>query len=163
LTRPLSPSSVNYVLAPPILWAFDNRSRPSYPKLLSLEPFELPFSFLNTFQKPAGVETIVIWLINTDDYSLHEFQNAGEDSPYAILSHTWDESEDDPLKREVTFPDMHNLLEAKRKTGWAKIERTCELCKAHELRLRWAWIDTCCIDKSSSAELTEAINSMFTW
>jgi hypothetical protein len=25
------------------------------------------------------------------------------------------------------------------------------------------WIDTCCIDKSSSAELSEAINSMFKW
>lgn len=25
------------------------------------------------------------------------------------------------------------------------------------------WIDTCCIDKSSSAELSEAINSMFRW
>jgi hypothetical protein len=25
------------------------------------------------------------------------------------------------------------------------------------------WIDSCCIDKSSSAELSEAINSMFEW
>lgn len=25
------------------------------------------------------------------------------------------------------------------------------------------WVDTCCIDKSSSAELSEAINSMFAW
>lgn len=29
--------------------------------------------------------------------------------------------------------------------------------------VRWAWIDTCCIDKRSSAELSEAINSMFRW
>ena len=29
--------------------------------------------------------------------------------------------------------------------------------------LSHAWIDTCCIDKSSSAELSEAINSMYTW
>lgn len=27
----------------------------------------------------------------------------------------------------------------------------------------WGWIDTCCIDKRSSAELTEAINSMYAW
>ncbi|KAH7360664.1 hypothetical protein BKA65DRAFT_523610 [Rhexocercosporidium sp. MPI-PUGE-AT-0058] len=27
--------------------------------------------------------------------------------------------------------------------------------------LQFAWIDTCCIDKSSSAELTQAINSMY--
>ena len=26
---------------------------------------------------------------------------------------------------------------------------------------KWVWIDTCCIDKTSSAELSEAINSMF--
>lgn len=28
---------------------------------------------------------------------------------------------------------------------------------------KWAWIDSCCIDKTSSAELSEAINSMFLW
>ncbi|KAI0163887.1 hypothetical protein GGR57DRAFT_497969 [Xylariaceae sp. FL1272] len=27
--------------------------------------------------------------------------------------------------------------------------------------LTYFWVDTCCIDKSSSAELTESINSMF--
>ena len=27
----------------------------------------------------------------------------------------------------------------------------------------WVWVDTCCIDKSSSAELSEAINSMYLW
>jgi hypothetical protein len=34
---------------------------------------------------------------------------------------------------------------------------------AREYGLQYAWIDTCCIDKSSSAELSEAINSMFAW
>jgi hypothetical protein len=29
--------------------------------------------------------------------------------------------------------------------------------------LEYVWVDTCCIDKSSSAELTQAINSMFAW
>ncbi|KAL1875263.1 hypothetical protein Daus18300_003334 [Diaporthe australafricana] len=28
---------------------------------------------------------------------------------------------------------------------------------------RWIWIDTCCIDRTSSAELSEAINSMYRW
>jgi hypothetical protein len=27
----------------------------------------------------------------------------------------------------------------------------------------WVWVDTCCINKSSSSELQEAINSMFSW
>lgn len=35
--------------------------------------------------------------------------------------------------------------------------------KNYEPSLKWAWIDTCCIDKSSSSELTETINSMFLW
>lgn len=29
--------------------------------------------------------------------------------------------------------------------------------------IQYTWVDTCCIDKSSSAELSEAINSMFKW
>ncbi|KAK4032864.1 vegetative incompatibility protein-like protein HET-E-1 [Parachaetomium inaequale] len=29
--------------------------------------------------------------------------------------------------------------------------------------LEWVWVDTCCIDKTSSAELSEAINSMYAW
>ncbi|KAE8160298.1 hypothetical protein BDV40DRAFT_302486 [Aspergillus tamarii] len=29
--------------------------------------------------------------------------------------------------------------------------------------LEYAWVDTCSIDKSSSAELSEAINPMFQW
>ncbi|KDN62001.1 hypothetical protein CSUB01_10013 [Colletotrichum sublineola] len=39
--------------------------------------------------------------------------------------------------------------------------KTCEIAKASGIE--WAWVDTCCIDKSSSAELTESINSMWRW
>ena len=35
------------------------------------------------------------------------------------------------------------------------------LIQADRHGYKWAWADTCCIDKTSSAELTEAINSMF--
>jgi hypothetical protein len=45
------------------------------------------------------------------------------------------------------------------KAGYAKIVGAC--CLAVEHNLDYIWIDTCCIDKSSSAELTETINSMF--
>ena len=40
-----------------------------------------------------------------------------------------------------------------------KVRAFCEVAEREEYK--WAWIDTCCIDKSSSAELSEAINSMF--
>ncbi|KAI1132766.1 heterokaryon incompatibility protein-domain-containing protein [Nemania abortiva] len=38
---------------------------------------------------------------------------------------------------------------------------TCKLAASQEYD--YVWVDTCCIDKSSSAELTEAINSMYDW
>lgn len=89
---------------------------------------------------------------NTDgDFSLAEFFN---DTPkYAILSHTWGEE-------EVTFQDLANGT-GTNKTGYDKI-RFCAR-QAAENSLQYFWVDTCCIDKSSSTELQEAINSMFRW
>jgi hypothetical protein len=49
----------------------------------------------------------------------------------------------------------------KNKKGYRKIEMTRKI--ASQAGLSYAWVDTCCIDKSSSAELTEAINSMYRW
>jgi hypothetical protein len=74
--------------------------------------------------------------------------------PYAILSHTWTDD-------KVTFEDMQDLLIARCKEGFSKIEATCQMEVKHGLQ--YAWVDTCCIDKSSSAEVSEAINSMFRW
>lgn len=73
---------------------------------------------------------------------------------YAILSHTWE-------KEEVTYQDIQDLESARKRKGFAKIEGACSL--ACDKGYSYIWIDTCCIDKSSSAELSEAINSMFTW
>jgi len=75
--------------------------------------------------------------------------------PYAILSHTWGEG-------EVSFKDMRKYRDAaKRKAGYPKVQQCCE--KAWSDGYQWVWIDTCCIDKRSSAELSEAINSMWNW
>jgi len=75
--------------------------------------------------------------------------------PYAILSHTW--GEDDA---EVTLEDLLQGT-GKDKKGYEKIQ----LCGEQAARdgLRHFWVDTCCIDKTSSAELAEAINSMYRW
>jgi hypothetical protein len=78
-------------------------------------------------------------------------------SVQAILSHTWAED-------EVSFRDMRkarNRVLAQKKAGFIKIQQTCKL--ALEDGLDYAWVDSCCIDKSSSAELSEAINSMYEW
>ncbi|KAF2834007.1 heterokaryon incompatibility, partial [Ophiobolus disseminans] len=80
-----------------------------------------------------------------------EFHN--EIPPYAILSHTWG-------REEVTFRDFVDGT-AHKKSGYRKIF-WCGKQAAHD-GLQFLWVDTCCINKSSSAELTEAINSMFAW
>ena len=94
-----------------------------------------------------------MWLINCRTKLLEEFVNHNE-AKYAILSHTWEKGE------EVQYRDF-NSREAKKKRGWKKIKKTCQL--ALEDGCDFAWVDTCCIDKTSSAEWSEAINSMFSW
>src|SRR5882762_2795231 len=74
---------------------------------------------------------------------------------YAILSHTWG-----PDTEEVSFKDMMDGT-GKSKPGYNKIRFCGE--QARRDGLQYFWIDTCCIDKSSSTELQEAINSMFRW
>lgn len=57
--------------------------------------------------------------------------------------------------------DDPELLEIIRSRLSAKIRRCCDYARAKGVP--YVWIDTCCIDKTSSAELSEAINSMYDW
>ncbi|KIY02436.1 uncharacterized protein Z520_02575 [Fonsecaea multimorphosa CBS 102226] len=92
-------------------------------------------------------------LINTDTLELEEY--FGSDIPaYAILSRTWG-------KGEVLFQDWIDRGLREAKPGYRKITMACNYASGHGHR--YLWVDTNCIDKTSSAELTEAINSMFTW
>ncbi|KAI0129760.1 heterokaryon incompatibility protein-domain-containing protein, partial [Xylariales sp. AK1849] len=92
-------------------------------------------------------------LLDVRTMQLKEF--LGRDLPrYAILSHTWGEE-------EVTFNDLSQIEQASWKKGFSKMEQVA--CVAKKQGLDYFWVDTCCIDKSSSAELSEAINSMFAW
>jgi hypothetical protein len=76
-------------------------------------------------------------------------------SPYAALSHSW-------TVDEVTYEDMRNLDDrARQKEGFAKLLACARL--AQDDGLEYFWIDTCCLDKTSSAELSETLNSMFNW
>lgn len=95
-----------------------------------------------------------IRLLNTSTLELTEF--IGSNTPsYAILSHTWG-------SQEVSLNEMrHNRAIARSKAAFTKIERCCE--KALGDGYPFVWIDSCCIDKQSSAELSEAINSMYRW
>ncbi|KAK0708873.1 hypothetical protein B0T21DRAFT_387584 [Apiosordaria backusii] len=94
-------------------------------------------------------------LLNTTTFELEQFLEGSSQSAligslserdvasghalpaYSILSHTWEEE-------EVLLEDMTE--EGRRAVCYD-----------------WIWIDTCCIDKTSSSELSEAINSMFRW
>ncbi|WYZ41793.1 hypothetical protein EsH8_V_000688 [Colletotrichum jinshuiense] len=93
-------------------------------------------------------------LIDAETLELQEFfENATPD--YAILSHTWEVD-------EVSLQQFQQRDAATTaKAGYQKIRRACS--KALDYGLRHIWVDTCCIDKTSSAELSEAINSMFQW
>lgn len=96
-----------------------------------------------------------MWLLNTGTLQLHEFQ--GDKKPnYAILSHTWAED-------EITFQDMQVPASSSltNKPGFRKIEMFCKTASA--LGYVYGWADVACIDKKSSAELSEAINSMYRW
>jgi tetratricopeptide (TPR) repeat protein len=88
------------------------------------------------------------------DGDLSLIERTGEAIPqYAILSHTWG-----PNEEEVTFQDL--MTGAKKDTpGYRKIKFCVD--QANRDGLRYSWVDTCCIDKTNSVELSETINSMF--
>jgi hypothetical protein len=94
---------------------------------------------------------------------------------YAISSHTWGDD-------EVTYEHIRGPTALERRLLSNDSEATYENmrgqnvreCKAYSKVVgavrqaasdghEYIWIDTCCIDKSSSAELSEAINSMYAW
>lgn len=103
-------------------------------------------------------------LLNATTYVLREFPS--ELPRYAILSHRWEAV-------EVTFADIeergrladkgeHNPSVVAKASAWAKVENACRVAR-EQYGYEWLWLDMCCIDKTSSSELQEAINSMFGW
>lgn len=75
---------------------------------------------------------------------------------YAILSHTWGGD-------ETTLQEWqgHEPASGPAPGGRKKVRMACGLAKDHGYE--YIWIDTCCIDKTNSTELSQAINSMFHW
>lgn len=91
-------------------------------------------------------------LINTETGVFEEFTE-GNLPQYAALSHTWGAD-------EVSFQDLSDGTYAEG-LGFEKIKETCRLAAYAEIP--YAWIDTCCIKKSSDSELSHAINTMYQW
>jgi hypothetical protein len=91
-------------------------------------------------------------LLNLNTLELRGFIDS-ERPPYVILSHTWEVEE--VSLQALHGPNVQNMA------GYFKILNFCR--QGAENGFEWGWVDTCCIDKTSSAELSEAINSMFRW
>ncbi|KAF9223458.1 hypothetical protein BS17DRAFT_673606, partial [Gyrodon lividus] len=84
---------------------------------------------------------------------------------YAIFSHKWlDEGEPtyQQMTEKKTVPacSRGHLMRIKRALGTVSVS-CCRV--ARSLGVQFLWSDTCCIDKSSSAELDESLRSMFRW
>ena len=91
-------------------------------------------------------------LLNASTFGFEEF-TPKKVPEYAILSHTW-------ATEEVLYQDILNGT-AQAKLGWSKVKQCCR--RTREDGFEYVWIDTCCIDKTNSVELSMAINSMFLW
>jgi len=96
-----------------------------------------------------------------------------------VKDHPTQSSRTDGAKTKSLYQDLCDgpTPAASKKKGYAKVQGACDAAASFQnqyynnscsrgcfyFRYNHVWIDTCCIDKSSSAELSEAINSMFRW
>lgn len=102
-------------------------------------------------------------LLNTKTFIFKEFvgrfQFGNRWPAFATISHRWGEDE---ISYQEYLDNQERFSKGEcRGYGWEKISQACYI--ARQRYLEWVWIDTCCIDKKSSAELSESINSMFEW
>ena len=96
-------------------------------------------------------------LLNTTSLTFEEFSGR-EVEPYAILSHCWSHSRG---QEEPTYQQVLSKSYRAESPGWWKVTECCRIARSRGLQ--WTWIDTVCINKLSSAELSETINCMYTW
>ncbi len=95
-----------------------------------------------------------MWLLDADTKQLGRVSEATGTPEYAIFTHCWKEE-------DVDFHDIQNLDSAQQKAGLTVVENACSTALAAGV---WKlWIDRLCIDRTSSGELSEALNSMFQW
>jgi hypothetical protein len=98
---------------------------------------------------------LVMRLLNVKTLRLSEFPRNEPRPPYAIASHRWS-------KRETSYADVRDEKNTDT-AGYQKVRAFADCIKTTLPTIEWLWIDTCCINKDSSQELSWAINSMFEW
>ncbi|KAG2128510.1 uncharacterized protein EDB93DRAFT_1268284 [Suillus bovinus] len=74
---------------------------------------------------------------------------------YAMLSHRWEGKE--PLLQDIEGISAYDS-ELDPIGGMTKLRSFCKT--ARDAGYKWAWNDTCCIDKSNNVELQESVNSI---
>lgn len=107
-------------------------------------------------------------LLSTTEVRLHDVYGT-DTPPYAILSHRWGDEEvllQDIVRLRGSWDSLDQNQDKENaqiiaKKGFGKLVKAVELARRN--KLEFIWVDTCCIDKTSSAELSEAINSMYHW
>jgi hypothetical protein len=93
-------------------------------------------------------------LIHTEKCEVHDFLDALSIPRYAAISYSWEAD-------EVRHGNLRETSLASEKPSLQELKEFC--LQAGNLSLEWLWVDTVCVNRSSSAELSEAINSTFKW
>ncbi|KAL9105636.1 MAG: hypothetical protein Q9227_009215, partial [Pyrenula ochraceoflavens] len=94
------------------------------------------------------------------DYRELQQKSKGSAPRYAILSHRW---YDEEIKLE-DLPSLHQLRGDKLAPKMPSAKKVEMFCKTAQQRgYSYAWMDTCCIAQRDPAELSTAINSMYSW
>ena len=75
---------------------------------------------------------------------------------YVVLSHRWEDNE--PLFREVVHITVYDLKDS---PTHDKLQTYCKI--AQNAGFRWAWSDTCCINKADEFVLRQSLVAMFRW
>ncbi|KAI6095815.1 hypothetical protein F5141DRAFT_1265501 [Pisolithus sp. B1] len=76
---------------------------------------------------------------------------------YVMFSHVWQGNE--PSFQEVNA--VKSVWDLPETPPNEKLRSFCK--KTRELGYKWAWSDTCCIDKSTSSTLDQSLTSMYKW
>lgn len=146
----------------PNCFTFQCQAFISKPRIKRFHVQQSPSYKQHCYVRSGLFESRLLWLafartmrlVHCSTYQLNEF--FGSNIPrYAILSNTSDDQE--PIVAK--FESKRSIASTMKRSQ--KIGSACQ--KALSNTLSWLWVDTYCIDKSSSAELSEAINSMFAW
>ncbi|KAI9461362.1 hypothetical protein HD554DRAFT_1521317 [Boletus coccyginus] len=110
---------------------------------------------MNEFEaNPKFMELVASMTTRLDDSRIRHVVQ--EYFRYATFSHTWEGAE--PLFHDVLHGSVHNLAESSTVLKLVMFYTT-----VREAGLRWAWCDTCCINKTDGLVLQESLASMFQW